>query len=65
MKIQFFDKETFKVIPNSEFTYKSYFVMDNVVYRDNGYVCESQSQRVGFWDFIEVAPEIGWRVVND
>lgn len=56
MKIEFYIKETDKVLANS-ITQGYFFVMDNEVWADNGYACESQSAYVDFNDFIKLRPE--------
>jgi len=59
MKIEFFVKKTGSIL--NPFTY-SLFVMNDVVYRDNGHRCESQPNVVSFEDFIVCCPEVDWRV---
>lgn len=64
MKIEFYDKKTYKVLSDNEAT--CYFIMsDNKVYRDNGFGTESQAAYVTFENFIDEAPNVGWRLVNE
>lgn len=62
MEIEFFDKKTGAIL--SPFTY-SLFVMNDVVYRNNGNVVDTDYVIIGlvaFEDFIICCPEIDWRV---
>jgi len=61
MHIEFFYKDTGKVIDNADYYY---FVMNDNVYRDNDKTFESQCEVVGFDDFIELMTNIGWRVTS-
>lgn len=59
--IEFYNKDTLEVADNS---LDMYFVRgDGSVWRDNSETCESQAQAVGFEDFCEPCPHIGWRLV--
>ena len=64
MKIEFYHKYTGLVIPDRT-SNNYYFVMNNEVYRDNQYSCESQEASVDFDTFVEEVPDIIWRIVND
>lgn len=59
MKTEFFIKRTGEILEDTE---DYYFIMNDVVYRDNGRTEESQARVVGFYDFIEPLPHVGWRV---
>lgn len=61
MEIEFFNKETGNIC---KFTDDCMFVMNNEVYKDTYETCESQEAMVGFEDFIEKCPDLGWRVVS-
>ena len=41
------------------------FVMNNKVYSDSGYYCESQEQTVQFEDFIKERPDLDWYVTGN
>ena len=58
MKIEFY-LETGEVIENSD---DIFFVMNDVVWRDNMRSMESQEACVSFDTFVEECPHIGWRV---
>lgn len=62
MEIEFFVKKTGAIL--NPFTY-SLFVMNDVVYRDNGNVVDADYIIIGsvaFEDFITCCPEVDWRV---
>lgn len=61
MIIEFFKKDTGEVLKD---TNDFYFVMNNVVYCDNGKSYESQCGTVSFDDFVVECPELGWRIKN-
>lgn len=60
MKIEFYYKDTGEVLQK---TNDEFFIMNDEVWCDNGYSCESQEPSVCFDDFIVHKPHIGWRVV--
>ena len=57
--IEFYDKFTGEVIQGTDY---SYFIMNNIVYRDNGAAYEAQCAVVLFEDFIEPMPKVGFRL---
>lgn len=59
-KIQFYDKETGRVLENTD---DYYFVMNDLVYCDNDFSTESQEASVSFDEFIKECPAIGWRMI--
>ncbi len=61
MKVEFYFKETGEVIEQPE---GMFFVMNDKVFCDNGWSCESQEATVSFDDFINELPRVGWRVVT-
>lgn len=60
MRIEFYKLDTGEIVNGVHWL----FVMDNFVFQDNFRTCESQCPCVGFEDFIEGRPDLGWRVVE-
>lgn len=63
LAIEFYENATGNVIP-AEDTYDTLFVMNNMVWQDNGYGVESQEPYVTFPDFIEPRMDLGWRITT-
>ena len=61
MIIEFYDRKTGIVQEGAD---DFLFVMNNMVFKDNGDYCESQSAVVNFDTFVTEMPNIGWRAVE-
>lgn len=62
MKIVFYRESNGEVLHN---TNDQYFVMNDIVFRDNEKTFESQCAVVAFEDFIRACPEVGWMVEHE
>ena len=62
MNIEFYYTDTGVAILKSQ-SDNRLFVMNDKVYTDNNYSCESQEARVDFDTFTEETDNISWRIV--
>ena len=61
MTIEYFLLSTGEAL--SAYDARDFFLMNDEVFQDNQYYCESQEATVSFEDFIERRADVGWRIL--